>query len=86
MRALRWLCVAAIVLGMLMPGAAQAAKKYQVTGVVVELTDKLIVVEKKDGEKWEIDRAADTKVDGTLKKGAKVTIQYTMSASEVEVK
>jgi len=46
----------------------------------------VIVVEKKDGEKWEIDRTADTKVEGELKKGAKVTVHYTMSATDIEVK
>jgi hypothetical protein len=86
MRSMRFLCVSIILLGLLVPAAAYAAKKYQVTGTVVEIGDKVIVVEKKDGEKWEIDRAADTKVEGDLKKGAKVTIYYTMSASEIDVK
>jgi len=63
-----------------------AAKKYQVTGTIVEIGDKVIVVEKRDGEKWEIDRTADTKVEGELIKGAKVTVHYTMSASDIEVK
>ena len=65
--------------------AAPAAKSYQVTGPIIELTDKVIVVQKGD-EKWEIARTPDTKVDGTLKVGAKVTIHYTMSAKSVEVK
>ena len=86
MRQMRWLCVAVVMAGLLAPASAFAAKKYQVTGMVIELSDKLIVVEKKDGERWEIDRNADTKVDGELKKGAKVTIHYTMSASDIEVK
>jgi len=86
MHPMRWFYVAIISVGLLAPASALAAKKYQVTGVVIELSDKLIVVEKKDGEKWEIDRTADTKVEGDLKKGAKVTIYYTMSASEIDVK
>ena len=86
MHPMRWFYVAIISVGLLAPASALAAKKYQVTGVVIELSDKLIVVEKKDGEKWEIDRSTDTKVDGDLKKGAKVTIHYTMSASDIEVK
>lgn len=65
--------------------AAPAAKSYQVTGPIIELTDKVIVVQKGD-EKWEVARTPDTKVDGTLKVGAKVTIHYTMSAKSVEVK
>jgi hypothetical protein len=62
-----------------------AVKSYQVTGPILELTDTKIVVQKGD-EKWEIARTPDTKVDGALKVGAKVTIHYTMSAKIVEVK
>ena len=65
--------------------AAPAAKAYQVTGPIVELTDKVIVVQKGD-EKWEIARTPETKVDGALKVGTKVTSHYTMSAKSVEVK
>ena len=65
--------------------AEPAAKSYQVTGPIIEITDTKIVVQKGD-EKWEVARSADTKVDGTLKVGAKVTIHYTMSAKSVEVK
>lgn len=65
--------------------AAPAAKTYQVTGPVLELTDTKIVVQKGD-EKWEIARTADTKVKGELKVGSKVTIEYRMSATTVEVK
>ncbi len=65
--------------------AAPAAKSYQVTGPIIELTDKVIVVQKGD-EKWEVARTPETKVDGTLKVDAKVTIYYTMSAKSVEVK
>jgi hypothetical protein len=65
--------------------AAAAAKSYQVTGPIVELTDTKIVVQKGD-EKWEIDRTPNTKVQGELKVGAKVTIHYTMSAKSVDLK
>jgi hypothetical protein len=64
---------------------AAAPKTYQVTGPVLELTDDLIVVQK-GKEKWEIARSKDTKVTGELKVGAKVTIEYRMSATSVEVK
>jgi hypothetical protein len=37
-------------------------------------------------ERFEIMRNADTKVTGDLKVGAKVTVQYTMTATAVEVK
>ena len=65
--------------------SADAAKSYQVTGPILELTDTKIVVQKGD-EKWEVTRTPETKVTGTLKVGARVTIHYTMSAKSVEVK
>lgn len=68
------------------PLALAAAKTYQVTGTVVELRDDAVVVEKKDKEKWEIGRDAATKVSGELKKGSKVTIEYRMNATRIEVK
>ena len=71
---------------MLVAGLAWAGEKtYQVTGPVLELTDKTIVVQKGE-DKWVLNRTADTKVAGDLKVGAKVTIKYTMTATDVEVK
>jgi hypothetical protein len=64
---------------------AAQPKTYQVTGPVLEVRDDVIVVQK-GKEKWEIARSADTKVTGDLKVGAKVTIEYRMSAATVEVK
>ncbi|HZN24664.1 MAG TPA: hypothetical protein VFB75_10585 [Burkholderiales bacterium] len=64
---------------------ASAAFAYQVTGPVLEVTDNKIVVEK-DKEKWEIARDKDTKVSGDLKKGARVTVQYKMTATSIDVK
>jgi hypothetical protein len=65
--------------------AFAAPKTYQVTGPVLELTADTVVVQK-GSEKWEIARNASTKVTGDLKVGAKVTIQYTMTATDIEVK
>ena len=65
--------------------AAAMPKTYQVTGPIVSMTADAIVVDK-DGDKWEIGRNSDTKVKGTLKVGAKVTIQYRMTATNVEAK
>ena len=62
-----------------------AAKTYQVTGPIVELNDKTIVVQKGD-EKWEIARDAATKTDGELKVGQKVTIHYRMTATSIDVR
>jgi hypothetical protein len=64
---------------------AAGDKTYQVTGPVLEVTDTMIAVQK-GKDRWEISRDANTKVTGDLKVGEKVTITYTMSATEVEVK
>ena len=65
--------------------ASPVALAYQVTGPVLEVTDTKIVVEK-DKEKWEIARDKNTKVTGDLKKGSRVTIQYNMTATAIDVK
>lgn len=62
-----------------------ATKTYQVTGPVLELRSDAVVVQK-GTEKWEIARDSSTKVTGDLKVGAKVTIQYRMSAASIEAK
>ncbi len=64
---------------------AAAVKTYQVTGPVLEVTDDLIAV-KKGADRWEIARTPDTKVTGDLKVGSKVTIEYRMMATKVDVK
>jgi hypothetical protein len=64
---------------------AASVKTYQVTGPVLEVTDTMIAVQK-GSDRWEIARDKDTKVTGDLKKGAKVTIEYQMTATKVEVK
>lgn len=68
-----------------LPASAAAPKTYQVTGPVLELTSDTIVVQK-GKDRWEIARDAATKVTGDLKVGAKVTIEYRMTAATVEVK
>lgn len=65
--------------------AASSAWAYQVTGPVLEVTDSKIVVQK-GKEKWELARTPDTKVTGDLKVGAKVTVEYSMTAKSVDVK
>jgi hypothetical protein len=64
---------------------AETPNSYQVTGPIVELTDTKIVV-MKGKDKWELARGADTKVTGELKVGAKVTIEYSMTAKTIEAK
>ena len=69
---------------------ATSAQAYQVTGEIDAVTATSITVKatggKNKGEKFEMTRGADTKVTGDLKKGAKVTIEYTITAKSVEVK
>jgi RNase P/RNase MRP subunit p29 len=65
--------------------ALPAAKTYQVTGPVLELTSDMIVVQK-GSDRWQIARDAATKVTGDLKVGSKVTIEYRMTATSVDVK
>lgn len=65
--------------------AAPATKTYQVTGPVLESSDTKLVIQK-GSEKWEIAKDASTKVKGDLKVGAKATVKYTMTATDVDVK
>jgi hypothetical protein len=77
----------ALALGLLalaLPSAA-ATKTYQVTGPVLEVNDTMIAVQK-GKDRWEIARDASTKVTGDLKVGSKVTIEYRMTATAVDVK
>jgi len=76
--------ISAVLLGVATAFAA-GPREYQVTGPVLDVTNDIITVEK-DKEKWEIARNKDTKVTGDLKKGSRVTIKYTMTAANVEVK
>jgi len=70
--------------------AAAPALAYQVTGEVKDLSDTSITVVqekgKNKGEKFEMARDAGTKVSGELKKGGKVTVEYTLTAKSIEAK
>ena len=65
--------------------AFAGAKTYEVTGPVLEVNDSMIVVQK-GKDRWEVDRDSNTKVNGDVKVGDKVHINYTMTAKDVEVK
>jgi hypothetical protein len=81
------LLASVLLLANTMTFAAPSAKKYQVTGKIIELNDRMIVVQTVKGdERWEIERSADTKVEGELKVGAKVTIEYRLVATSAEGK
>ena len=75
--------LASLVLGI--SSSAFAGTTYQATGPIIELTESKIVIQK-DKEKWEIARTPATQVTGELRVGANVTIQYTMTATSVELK
>ena len=79
---------AVLTLGILLLAAsvwAATVKTYQVTGPVLEVSDTMIAVQK-GKDRWEIARDSSTKVTGDLKVGAKVTIEYRMTATSVDVK
>jgi hypothetical protein len=76
---------ALVAVALVVPAQAAAPKTYQVTGPVLELTPDLIVVQK-GKDRWEIARDASTKVTGDLKVGSKVTIEYRMTATAIDVK
>jgi len=71
-----------VVLAVVVAGSAWA---YQVTGPVTALTDDAITVQK-GKDLWEIARTPDAKVTGDLKVGSKVTIEYKMTATKIDVK
>ena len=79
--------LAALAAGLLLSTAAFAAsaKTYQVTGPVLEINNDMIVVQK-GKDRWEVARDGSTKVPADLKVGDKVTIEYRMHATSVEVK
>jgi cytochrome c1 len=78
--------ILALALAALAAPALAAEKTYQVTGPVLEVSNDSITVQK-GKEKWQLARSAETQVSGgDPKKGDKVTIQYTMTATKIEVK
>ncbi len=82
------ICSMVLAAGLLMPISAHAAdkkmaKEYQVTGPILAIDDDIVTIQKGD-EKWEIQISSETKVDGKLAVGQKVTIHYRMIAKSVE--
>ena len=62
-----------------------SAKDYQVTGPILEMNDSMIAVQK-GKDRWEIARDSSTKSSGEMKVGDKVTVHYTMTATNIEAK
>jgi hypothetical protein len=83
--AMKWMAVC-IVIVLVSSLAWAGSKTYQATGPVVDVRDDAIVIDKGKEGKWEIARDANTKVNGTLQKGTKVTVYYRMQATEIEAK
>ena len=77
------LAAASLVLGS--AAFAGSAKDYQVTGPILEVNDSMIAVQK-GKDRWEVARDSNTKATGELKTGEKVTVHYTMTATNIEVK
>jgi hypothetical protein len=75
--------------GLVLWGVVSASPKtYQVTGPIIEMSDSMIVVEKRRGNTnaGKIARDSSTKTKGETKVGDKVTVTYTMTATEIEAK
>ena len=77
--------VACLVLFSAALSLAAGPKTYQVTGPVLEMKGDVLVVENRNGEKWEIAKDAVTKINGELKVGAKITAEYVMMAKKIDV-
>ena len=77
------------VLGFALAGVSFGASvsDYQVTGPIAEVDSSKIVVEKgAKKERFEIARDSNTKADAEPKVGDKVTVHYTMTATNIEMK
>jgi hypothetical protein len=83
-RALLSLLVLTLITVAFAAGGYAAGKSYQFTGVVKAVDASSMTVEKSAKETWQFDLSKDTK--GTAKVGDKVTVYYTMSATQIEAK
>src|SRR6202162_5250392 len=80
------LCSLAAAVSLAFSSAAFAEPKdYQVTGPVLEVNSSMIAVQK-GKDRWELGRDANTKASAEPKVGDKVTVHYTMTATNIEVK
>jgi hypothetical protein len=80
------LCSLAAAVSLALSSAAFAAdaKDYQVTGPVLEVNDSMIAVQK-GKDRWELKKDSSTK-SADVKVGDKVTVHYTMTATNIEAK
>jgi hypothetical protein len=86
MKRIVWfLAIACVALGLgFAAGVNAAGKSYQFTGVVKSADGATLTVEKSAKETWTFSTNKDTK--GTAKVGDKVTVSYTMVATDIEAK
>ena len=79
--------IAVLVLALTGVTFAAGVNDYQVTGTIAEVDSSKIVVEKgAKKERFEIARDSNTKSDTEPKAGDKVTVHYTMTATNIEAK
>ena len=86
MRRIVW-CLAILAIALALgfdAGLNAAAKSYQFTGTVKANDGGTLTVEKSAKETWTFTTDKDTK--GTAKVGDKVTVYYTMVATQIEAK
>lgn len=81
---------AALLMAVLLMGlgaaSAQAAKhSYEMEGPVIEVNDTSVVV-RHAGRNWEIYREGSTQLEGDIRPGDRVRVEYTMTATHLEVK
>lgn len=77
-------CAALVLMLTFVLGGYAATKSYQFTGTVKNIDGTTLTVEKSAKETWTFDTSKDTK--GTPKVGDKVTVQYKMVATDIEIK
>ena len=71
--------------GFLPPVFAASVNTYQVTGPLLGFDNNSITIQKGQ-ERWQLSHDSSTHVNGDLKVGSKVTAQYRMITTSIEVK
>lgn len=85
MRRSAWLLLlGAVLVAALGARTIAAAKSYQFTGTVKAVDATTLTVEKSAAETWTF--STDSKTKGSAKVGDKVTVHYTMTATDIESK
>jgi hypothetical protein len=80
----KFLATAAVALALVASNAAAESKTYKISGPVVAVDDNKIVIQK-GKEKIELARSDDSNIPSDVKVGDKVTAEYAMTATTVNV-